>query len=175
MPGFTTTGNPSLYPTVSTSFTNSSSFISSEILLYPNTQPKIAKQVCNGFKQVQTFIFSTLSTVSRSVNINPPLVKSKRPLGKSSSITKYSVSSAFTKGATYVFLEVITGSNSSTPSSNKIFSTEASGRGVILSIILQVNDTLFESIYSTNSFSALSFSAQAFANAEIAAYNLSPL
>ena len=53
-----------------------------------------------GFKQVQTFIFSTLSTVARSVNMMPPFSSSGRPFGNQSSITKYSHSSAFTNGAT---------------------------------------------------------------------------
>ena len=92
---------------------------------------------------MQTFIFSTLSTVCLSVNIRPPASSLGLPFGNASSITRYSHSSAFTKGATYVFLEVMTGSSSSTPSFFKISSTEASGRGVILSIMDQGKDTLF--------------------------------
>ena len=72
----------------------------------------------------------------------PPFSKAGRPLGNASSITKYSVSSAFTNGAQYVFLEVITGSKPSIPSFFKISSTDASGRGVILSIIDHGKETL---------------------------------
>ena len=60
-----------------------------------------------------------------------------------SSITKYSVSSAFTKFATYVFLLVTIGSAPSTPSSINICLTVSSGRGVILSIIVSGNATHF--------------------------------
>ncbi|MNC58137.1 hypothetical protein D3C76_1761690 [compost metagenome] len=53
---------------------------------------------------------STLFTVSRSVNITPASSRGGRPLVKLSSMTRYSLISALTKGAVYVFLEVITGS-----------------------------------------------------------------
>src|SRR5574344_1532834 len=63
------------------------------------------------------------------------------PLGKESSITRYSHSSEFTKGAIHVFLPVTTTSVSSNPRSESIFATPWSGLGVILSIIDHGNDT----------------------------------
>ena len=101
----------------------------------------MARDVWRGFKQVQTFIFSTLSTVARSVKITPPISRGGRPLGKSSSMTRYSHSSAFTKGATKVFLEVMTCSRSSIRSAASMAFTLSSGRGVILSIIVQGKET----------------------------------
>ena len=78
----------------------------------------------SGFKQVHTFIFSTLSTVSLSVKMNPPFSSAGRPLGKESSMTRYSHSSAFTKGATNVCFPVMMGAASSTPSFSSISSMD---------------------------------------------------
>ena len=165
-----------MYPIVSTNFLSSSSFISSEIFSYPSRHPNTASAVCRGFKQVQTFIFSTLSTVSRSVNIKPPFSSSGLPFGNASSITRYSHSSAFTNGATYVFLDVITGSSSSIPSFFRSSSTEASGRGVILSIMVHGNVTFsLQFTYALNPASVSLFSSHFSANVLIAAYSLSPL
>ena len=100
MPGSVTTGSPSLYPISSTSLTRSLSFISSLIFVYPNRQPYTASVVWRGFRQVQTFMRSTFSTVSLVVNMTPVFSSPGRPLGNASSITRYSASSALTKGAT---------------------------------------------------------------------------
>ena len=62
--------------------------------------------VCSGLRQVQTFIFSTLSTVSRSAYMTPPSSSGGRPLVYLSSMTRYSVSSALTKGAVKVWRSV---------------------------------------------------------------------
>src|SRR5574344_1213461 len=63
------------------------------------------------------------------------------PLGKESSITRYSHSSEFTNGAIHVFFPVTTTSVSSKPRDESIFATPPSGLGVILSIIDQGKDT----------------------------------
>ncbi len=175
--GSITTGSPSLYPISSTSLFKTGSFISSEIRSYPSRHPKIASAVCNGFKQVQTFIFSTLSTVSLSVKIRPPASNAvSLPFGNSSSITRYSHSSAFTNGAAYVFFPVITGCISSPQSTARSFSTFSSGLGVILSIIVHGKLTrLLSSTYPKKSPSTSSFSCHAFAYARIASCSLSPL
>ena len=69
-----------------------------------------------------------------------------------------------------MFLEVITGSNPSIPSFFKISSTEASGLGVILSIMDQGKETLFLSLmYPKKPASAVPVSVHFSANALIAA------
>ena len=90
---------------------------------------------------MHTFMRSTFSTVSLAVNMTPAFSSRGRPLGNASSITRYSASSAFTKGATYVFLLVTMLSVSVKPASSSIFFTLSSGRGVILSIMLQGKET----------------------------------
>ena len=125
---------------------------------------------------MQTFIFSTLSTVSRVVKIRPPLSSWGLPFGNTSSITRYWHSSAFTKGATYVFLEVTTGSNSSTPSFFRSSSTDGSGLGVILSIMDHGKDTFAGfSIYSTKEAAVRPVSDHFAANVWTASNNLLPL
>ena len=69
--GLITTGIPSDNPIRLTSSESSLSFISSAIRLYPNKQPYTAKAVCNGLRQVVTFIRSTLLTVCLSVIYTP--------------------------------------------------------------------------------------------------------
>ena len=86
-------------------------------------------------RQVQTFMRSTRSTVSRVVRRTPVFSSGGRPFGKSSSITRYCGPSVLTKGAMYVFLSVMTSSVLSKPLCLSFSATEASGRGVILSII----------------------------------------
>ncbi len=136
----------------------------------------MASVVWSGFRQVQTFIFSTLSTVSRSVKIRPPLSSACRPLGNASSITRYSHSSALTNGATYVFFAVMTGSNPAIPSFFNISSTDASGLGVILSIIVHGKATLsFDWTYSQKPSSTRCCCVHCLAKAYTASRSLSPL
>ena len=90
---------------------------------------------------VVTFIRSTLFTVSLSVRYTPAFSRAGLPFGNLSSITRYCGPSAFTNGAIYVFLKVITGSIFSIPSSFKDSHTLSAGLGVILSIIDHGNDT----------------------------------
>ena len=123
-----------------------SSFISAAIEVYPSRQPNTAIAVCSGFRQVQTFIRSTRSTVARSVKRTPAFSSGGRPLGKLSSMTRYCGASVLTKGAMYVFLSVTTSSVLSKPRSFSVLETDASGRGVILSIIDHGNDTFFGSL-----------------------------
>ena len=74
----------------------------------------------------------------------PPFANSVgHPLGNAFSITKYSHSSAFTNGATKLPIVVLTVSNPSILSFPNISTIEASGLGVILSIIDHGNATLF--------------------------------
>ena len=88
----------------------------------------------------------------------PAFSRQGRPLGKSSSMTRYSHSSALTKGVP-----------SSRPSALSMAATEASGPGVILSIIDQGKETLSAS-------HLLNPSPPHFcAKQEIAALSLSPL
>ena len=125
---------------------------------------------------MHTFILSTISTTSRFVNITPPSSSFGLPFGKLSSITRYSASSAFTKGATNVFLLVFTKSTSSIPSLTSISITESAGLGVILSIIDQGKLTFFSSsTYAKKPLSQTLLSHQFFANATTAALSLSPL
>ena len=113
---------------------------------------------------------STLLTVSLEVMMTPAFSRAGRPFGNASSITRYSLSSALTNGATHVFLLVTTGSSPSSPSAFRIASTEASGLGVILSIMDQGKLTLAgSSIYAANPASARPFSTHFFANALTAA------
>ena len=155
---------------------SSVSFISSLIFSYPKRHPYIARVVCNGLRHVHTFILSTISTTSRFVNITPPSSSLGLPFGKLSSITRYSASSAFTNGATNVFLLVLTKSTSSIPSLTSISITESAGLGVILSIIDHGKLTFLESsTYDKNPLSQTLLSDQFFANAVTAPLSLSPL
>lgn len=69
---------------------------------------------------------SILSTVSRSVKYTPAFSSDGRPLGKQSSMTRYSVSSAFTNGVP-----------ATRPSVSSIATAQTSGPRVILSIFDQ--------------------------------------
>ena len=87
-------------------------------------------------------------------------------MGNLSSITRYCGPSALTKGAIYVFLEVITGSISSMPRFFNSAHTESAGRGVILSIMDQGKDTMLSSDrYSTNPASTYPFFSHSLAMA----------
>ena len=102
--------------------------------------------VCNGFKQVVTFILSDKLTVFLSLIYTPgTFSNSGRPLGKLSSITRYWGSSALIKGAIYVFLLVIIIFIFLIPNCSRDLATFSLGLGVILSIILQGKETIFSS------------------------------
>ena len=119
---------------------------------------------------------STLFTVSRSVMYTPAFSSAGRPLGNLSSITRYCGPSALTKGAIYVFFEVMTGAISSIPAFSSSLHTESAGRGVILSIIDQGNDTLLSSvIYSTKPSSTKPFLYHSFAIVTMELCSFSPL
>ena len=99
-----------------------------------------------------------------------------RPLGNQSCITRYWVSSAFTKGATKVPLAVLTASAPSKPSALTISMTLASGRGVILSIIVQGKPTFSGSLtYFTKPGSATPLAHHCSAKALMASYSRVPL
>ena len=120
---------------------------------------------------------STLSTVSRSANMTPGASSIfGRPLGNQSCITRYWVSSALTNGATKVPLAVLTESAPSKPSALSISITFASGRGVILSIIVQGKPTLSGSFtYFTKPASATPRAHHCSAKALMASYSRVPL
>ena len=77
----------------------SGSAISPAMEVCPSRQPKMARAVWRGFRQVHTFMRSTALTVSRLVNSTPAFSRGGRPAGKSSSMTRYWGFSVFTKGA----------------------------------------------------------------------------
>ena len=161
---------------MSTIFLRSSSCISLLISVYPSRQPESASAVWRGLRQVVTFILSTLSTVCLSQKYTPASSRAGRPAGNLSSMTRYSASSALTKGAMYVCFAVTMGSLSSKPSFSSICLTLSSGRGVILSIMDIGKLTRFSSpMYSRKALSADPLSTYALAMVSMAALSLSPL
>ena len=97
--GSSTTFNASPYPIFFINLFKYGLDTASNIVFSFNRQPYTASVVCNGFKQVVTFILSVFSTVSLSVTYTPAsdFSNSGLPLGNLSSTTKYSGASAFTK------------------------------------------------------------------------------
>ena len=89
-------------------------------------------------------------------------------------MTRYCGISEFTNGAIYVCLSVITGAMSSTPKASNFAFIVSSGRGVILSIMLQGKET-FSITYSENALSTLPLSSQPFIMLITPACNFSPL
>ena len=75
-------------------------------------------------------------------------------MGKSSSMIRYCGASAFTNGAIRVFFAVTTGSMPSMPASASSAAICGEGKGVILSIMLQGNATVWPSAkYAEKPFS----------------------
>ncbi|MNM98899.1 hypothetical protein D3C81_1114420 [compost metagenome] len=123
-----------------------------------------------------TFIVSILLTVSRSVKIIPASSSAGRPLVNLSSMTRYSLISALTNGAVYVFFEVTITSMSVIPCFNSSACTASEGRGVILSIIDRGNVILDSSSrYCTKLSSTNPFAAHSFAIVTTPFFSLSPL
>ena len=136
----------------------------------------MASAVCRGFRQVQTFIRSVFSTVSREAKRTPPFSSGGRPAGKASSITRYSQASALTKGAATEPVTLERMVRSSTPSSASIRRMASSGRGVILSIMVQGKETQEGSPSQPENPSETSpLFSQASAMARTACFSTSPL